>query len=165
MPDAVKTIQLLIAPVVMISACGLLCLALYNRLAAIVSRARAFHKERFDIEMKLAAPDPPAGMIGEHLRRRFDSLAEQADGVLARARKVRSALLAFLGVILCMLASSLALGLSLARPGFGGLALALFLAGVCLGCAGTLLAMLELTRALDPITMEYTAFEDPIPHA
>lgn len=30
MPEAVQTIQLLVAPVVMVSACGLLCLTLNN---------------------------------------------------------------------------------------------------------------------------------------
>lgn len=160
-PDTVKIIQLLVAPVVMISACGLLGLALYNRLHAIVTRARAFHKERFDVETKLVAeggiPDPT---VREHYRRRFESLEVQAEHVLRRAKLVRGALLAYLTVVLCMLASSLSLGLSLLAPAFAKVALALFLAGVVSAAAATLLSMKELLHALDPIALEYTAFED-----
>ena len=35
-----------VGPVIVISACGLLCLAFYNRLAAVVTRLRGFHRER-----------------------------------------------------------------------------------------------------------------------
>ncbi len=165
MPDSVKTIQFLIAPVVMISACGLLCLALYNRLAAIVSRARAFHKERFYIEVKLASPEPPPDPVVGHLRRRFNTLEEQAARILSRARRVRGAILALLGCILCMLVSSLTLGAALVWPAFDRAALGLFLLGDLLACLGILLAISEVLGALDPVTMEYTAFEDHLPHA
>lgn len=48
-------IHALVAPVVMISANGLICLALYNRLAAIVNRLRLFYREYFDTSTRLAA--------------------------------------------------------------------------------------------------------------
>ena len=44
--DWAKIINASVVPVVIISACGLLCLAFYNRLAAIVSRLRGFQRER-----------------------------------------------------------------------------------------------------------------------
>lgn len=60
MPDAVHTIQLLVAPVVMISAAGLVCLALYNRLATIVGRIRAIHKEEIDTLSRMSIAPAPA---------------------------------------------------------------------------------------------------------
>ena len=51
---ASEVIEILIGPVVMISANGLLCLAFYNRLANVMSRCRAINKERVDLETELA---------------------------------------------------------------------------------------------------------------
>ena len=44
-PEWTSIISLSVLPVVIISACGLLSLALYNRLAAVVSRLRSFQRE------------------------------------------------------------------------------------------------------------------------
>lgn len=162
MPSVLQTIQLLVAPVVMISACGLLCLALYNRLAAIVARARAFHKERFDAQARLAAttdpgaPDPTV----QHLRRRVELLDGQTDQILARAALVRNAVILLLATVICMLACSLALGLSLLASAFAGLALTFFLVGVATAIVAMILAITELCRALDPVLLESTVIDE-----
>mgnify|MGYP000923026210 CR=1 FL=1 len=44
--DWTKIISTSVVPVAIISACALLCLALYNRLASMVSRLRGFQRER-----------------------------------------------------------------------------------------------------------------------
>jgi hypothetical protein len=44
--DLTRIVSASVVPVVIISACGLLALAFYNRLAAIVSRLRGFQRER-----------------------------------------------------------------------------------------------------------------------
>ena len=54
--DWAKIISSSVVPVVIISACGLLCLAFYNRMAAIVSRLRGFQRERLRVQSK--TPDP-----------------------------------------------------------------------------------------------------------
>ena len=162
MPGALQTIQLLVAPVVMISACGLLCLALYNRLAAIVSRARAFHKERFDAQTRLDAIDAKTSgdPLAQHLRRRVELLDEQVDQILRRGALVRNSLILLLCTVLCMLGCSIALGLSILSHVFAGVALTLFLAGVGLAIVAMLLALLELRRALDPVLLESSAFDE-----
>ena len=48
MHEALQTIQSFVAPVVMISANGLLCLAFYNRMAAVIHRTREINRERFE---------------------------------------------------------------------------------------------------------------------
>lgn len=163
MRTALETIQLLVAPVVMISACGLLCLALYNRLAAMVSRARAFHKEQFDAATRLASARAQAedAALLQHLHRRVELLDTQVVGILRRAALVRGALILLLGTVLCMLACSLSLGLSLAVPVlFSRLALGLFLLGIAAMAGAIVLAIRELTRALDPVILEQTAFDE-----
>ena len=62
------------APVVLISANGLICLALYNRLAVVVGRVRSFSRERFDSLSALgsdpAIPVGPAGSSWSRWRHR-----------------------------------------------------------------------------------------------
>lgn len=168
MQNALATIQLLVAPVVMISACGLLCLALYNRLAAIVSRARTFHKERFDAlaQLERSAPgDAPVKTGGAlvktaPLRQRVDLLDAQVDQILWRGALVRNALMLLLATVLCMLGCSLALGLSILSRAFAGVALGLFVLGVVTAIAAIVCAIAELRRALDPVLLEATAIDE-----
>ena len=56
--DWAKIISASVVPVVIISSCGLLCLAFYNRLAAIVSRLRGFQRERLHEQELLHTPVP-----------------------------------------------------------------------------------------------------------
>src|SRR5690606_17379431 len=62
MDDWSKIISTGVGPIIVISACGLLCLAFYNRLAAVVTRMRAFHRERLhahDAMDRAATANPP----------------------------------------------------------------------------------------------------------
>lgn len=162
--SAVALVQSLIAPVVMISACGLLCLALYNRLAAIVNRARIFNKERHDLQIKLSmlgeqAPEP---VEVPEMRRRLGLLDAQAGQILMRGKMIRASLVALLATILCMLGCSMALGLS-AIPVLADsavwLALGFFVAGVASMAWSVWLAIKELGRALDPVAIEWREYD------
>jgi len=149
MPEPVEAIRLLVAPVVMISACGLLCLALYNRLAVIVARARAFNKERVECVHALRAdPDAP------HLAARVATLDHQFTVLLLRARLVRAALVALLTTVASMLFCSLALGLMTVVTWAGVAALTVFVVGIVTALAAVAFALLELRRALDPVSVE-----------
>jgi hypothetical protein len=162
MQDALEVIRILVAPVVMISAAGLICLALYNRLAAIVSRARAFHKERFDAVAKLSASSQAAlsATHCEHLRKRIAALDQQVEHILPRAKLIRNALICLLFSVVCMLACSLALGISMVVPWTGEIALVLFLLGVLVMIVSVLLALVELFGALDPVALEASSVDD-----
>src|SRR6476620_4889188 len=52
--DWSKVIAAGVGPIIVISACGLLCLAFYNRLAAVVTRLRSFHREQLQEQEILA---------------------------------------------------------------------------------------------------------------
>ncbi len=156
MNTPLQTIQLLVAPVVMISANGLICLALYNRLAAIVSRARAFHKEQFDALTELSAMglDEQGSLKARQLRTRVEGLGQQVGRILRRGRYLRNALMALQAAVLAMLLCSLALGLTTVVAGIESLPLILFILGVLAMAGGTVLAMRELREALEPVTAE-----------
>src|SRR3954467_3559041 len=93
--DASRIISAGVGPIIVISACGLLCLAFYNRLAAVVTRLRAFDRERLHEqealarEMKSATPDEfaqgrPRELIG--------MLEVQTRHVIRRAHFIRRTL-------------------------------------------------------------------------
>lgn len=144
----VQIIQTLVAPAVMISACGLLALAFYNRLAAIVGRARAFAHERYLARRQLHQADDP------DLAQRLKTLEDQVGRILRRARLMRAALYCLLMTVLLMLGCSLCLGVSLLVIDFESIALVCFLAGVGAMLIGIVFAVLELRHALDPVTVE-----------
>ncbi len=102
-------LQIVLAPVVLISACGLLCLALYNRFSNIISRARAFHREMFDCQTQLTKLGNPGSDLAAQLTDRIAILSGQTAQILARAAKIRAALFCLLLTIVCMLACSLLL--------------------------------------------------------
>jgi hypothetical protein len=161
MIQPLQTIQTFVAPVVVISANGLLCLAFYNRLTAVVSRMRTINKERFDLSTRLSArsDQSPDAMAAAHLRRRVEVLDELGHELLGRVRLVRDSLVYLLAAVLCMLASSLALGLTPLHPAFGSIALALFVVGIAVMMVGVLKSIQELRTALITLQFEHEMLE------
>lgn len=144
-----ESIRELVLPVVMISANGLICLALYNRLAAITARYRGFGREQFEMETRLleltdrASQSP--GLTGP-LRARLLQVANERSSSRLRARHIRNALILLLAAVIGMLSTSLllALGQETALPVL--LPLGSFLAAVGLMMAGVTLAIRELIQ-------------------
>jgi hypothetical protein len=157
---AIETIQWFVAPVVMISANGLLCLAFYNRMSSIVGRSRTINKERFELAIRhsglAATPDAPEAV---HLTRRIKILDELGHQLYDRARLIRATLISLLLSVVFMLASSLALGLSPLGDSLGWAALGLFVAGALAMMCGVVLAVQELRISLDPLLFEHEGME------
>lgn len=148
-----SVIAQLAAPVVMVSAGGLLCLALFNRLATLVARSRAFANERVVLLRALAEPAP--GVTGASLdRMRLEALEAHASRVLKRAALLRAALQCLLGGVLMMLASSGAIGLSLVSQRLWYVALVAFGVGLIAMASGVVLVMAELAQALRDVKLE-----------
>ena len=151
------TIRELAMPVVMISANGLICLALYNRLAAITSRLRRYYRERFDVDMRLAAdPGPGAHSVGveSRLRDRLTTIDQQCLLVLGRARQIRNALILLLASVVGMLFIMLLIGLTYELPFLAPLAVVTFVGSVIVMMCGVSLAIGELVMYLDPLHSE-----------
>lgn len=146
-----------VVPVVIISACGLLCLAFYNRLGSIVSRLRAFQRERIQEQEWLLEHDRPGGEAPQIVARHQQFLAVleiQTVRVTRRARLIRNTLMCLLGAIAALLLCSLASGLSVPFPAARYSAVAMFLGGVALILLAMIFAMMEIHRALEPIELE-----------
>ena len=160
--DPAKFIGTAVVPGVMISACGLFCLALYNRLGNIVSRLRALSRERMrgeEMARPLAIAEPDERGEGHFARWARRMLGRGSQGVLGRARLVRDALSCLIGAVLCMALCSLAGGLATLWAPSAYLALAFFLAGDLLIVLGLGLALWELRLALRPVEIESRMIE------
>jgi hypothetical protein len=159
MAGTVEIIHTLVAPVVMISAQGLICLALYNRLAAVVGRLRLFSREQFETQTRLAgmAPEQQDSALARKLQTRLAALNGQYSGIIRRARLLRNALILLQAAVLAMLLCTLMLGLSLALPGVEAWSLAPFFIGVLATAGAIVLSIRELAFALDRVKAERAA--------
>ncbi|MDZ4818710.1 MAG: DUF2721 domain-containing protein [Planctomycetota bacterium] len=153
---ASEVIDILIGPVVMISANGLLCLAFYNRLANVMCRCRAINKERVDLATELAARSAEQLKYPRALqwKRRAEVLDAVGGQLFRRAWWVRRVLYCLLLAVLCLLACSLTLGFSLMVPSMASASLAFFILGTLMMMLGGVVAIKELHLALDPLLFE-----------
>ena len=155
--DWSKIISAGVGPIIVISACGLLCLAFYNRLAAVITRLRAFHRERLQEQSALSrernSANPNEAQVVRH-QEILGMLQVQSDSVGRRARLIRRCLQCLLMTIICLSLCSIAVGFSVAWPAALYVAVPLFILGLLLLIAGVAYAMIELRLALDPIELE-----------
>lgn len=157
-----RIISAAVVPAVLISACGLLCLAFYNRLGVVLARLRALEDESLKGQEALL-PTPGAGeterITRERRRQGIEVLGREMDELMLRARWVRGTLFSLLSAIACLVLCSLAAGLGvLWRPALnasGGF----FIAGMLCVLTGVVCAMRELIVAFRPIEMHHEFVE------
>ena len=145
-----------VGPIIVISACGLLCLAFYNRLAAVVTRLRAFHREQLHEQEALGRCRQNGSDAADLVRHQemLGMLSVQIDHVTRRARLIRYTLACLLLTIACLAACSLAVGLTTVAPALVYVAVPLFVVGLLLVITAVVFAMLELKYAVDPVNLE-----------
>ncbi len=152
-----QLITLILAPVVLISACGLLCLTFYNRQAILTSRIRSFNAERFDLMAKmkrLPAELSPADSETSAWPARLKGLEIQTQAILYRARLIRRTLVCLVSCIIGMLLCSLTLGLGLIIPHLNFVALSFFILGMLSMLVAMITALMELSLSLKPVSLE-----------
>ena len=147
-----EIIQPILAPAVMFSAGGLLCLAQFARFNTIIGQVRAFDRERLAILREMADAD---SNHRELLDQRCVGLETQSEGVLAHAVIVRNALRFLVGGILLMVLCSLAVGASLVFPPFITGAIVFFVLGLISTFVGLCLVFVELGVSMKPLNSEH----------
>ncbi|MGQ9682215.1 MAG: DUF2721 domain-containing protein [Anaerolineae bacterium] len=138
MPSTVTvTIQTILAPAVMISACGLLLLGLQNRYGRINDRLRALARERVQLLPERTDPLAAARLI---------AIEKQLPDLLRRLRRQRDAVLCFFWAVVAFVLDSLLIALQFVASGAAvrALVLLVFMAGMILVLAGALLAAGEI---------------------
>ena len=147
-PEWPSVISVSVVPVVIISACGLLSLAFYGRLAALVARLRTFQREMLREQEKWAKEGP-----GDH-QQLLEVLRTQTLQVTERARLIRRALLFFLSAVAILIVCSLTLVTSWFFPPAAFLAAVFFIAGLLAMLGGVISAMMELRESLEQVELE-----------
>jgi len=146
-----QTLQPLLAPVVMISACGLMILSLNTRVMTVKGRVRQFHLDRLNI--RDAAKE--AGLASDTQRLRFEGVGEHSVDLLRRLQLLRYALMCLVLCVVGMLTCSLLIGVSLLVPPVVYAAVASFIAGLLAMLIGALLFLAELRIALRDVIDEH----------
>jgi hypothetical protein len=149
-----RVISASVVPVVIISACGLLCLAFYNRLATIVSRLRGFQRVRLHERERLRGGADPDAADAQVRRRLLDLLEAQTSRVTRRAKLIRRTLMFLLLAIALLIACCLLLAVSVVVPRAAVMAVPVLLLGMLSMLAGIVTAMTELKSSLEPAELE-----------
>jgi hypothetical protein len=160
-PEWPSVISVSVVPVVIISACGLLSLAFYGRLAALVARLRIFQREMLREQEKWAKEGP-----GDR-QQLLEVLRTQTLQITERARLIRRALQFFLTAVAILIVCSLTLVTSWFFPPAAVLAAMFFVAGLLSMLGGVISAMLELRESLEQVELEgrfvFQAVEPSLP--
>ena len=148
-----EALQPLLAPVVLISACGLMIMALNARTMTSKSRIRQLHHERLEICEKAGE----RGHATATQRLRYEGVGSQSTNLLCRLRLMRAALMCMVGCVVLMLLSSILIGLDglNSDAGFEKLAIFTFVAGILSMLAGAVTFFLELRLSLKEVAYEH----------
>ena len=148
-----RTIQLILAPVVMVTACAILAGGLLTRYAAINDRLRAIVRERLDL-LRTASAGNAAASAGNAAAAPLDALAAerlqeleaQVPSLLHRHQQARDALLAVYGASLIFIFDMFVITLAATLGGawLATAVLIVFLLGVAALFAGLLVTVLEV---------------------
>jgi len=149
---AVEAIQAILAPAIMVSACGLLLLGLLNRYTMIMSRIRALSEERRHL---VRATTPPAEAVPLEVAR-LASVMRQLEDLLDRVRLLRNAVMCQVVAVGCFVLTSLLLGLRVAGPGWLKLShpVPVFVIGMAVLFAGVVFEGTDVVRAYRTIRLE-----------
>ena len=147
-----KTIQLILAPVVLVTACAIMTTGLLARYAAINDRLRAIARERLDLLRAGAGQAQRDAFTVE----RLEELDAQAPGLLHRHTQARQALLGVYGAVLIFIGDMFVIALAAATglDWLADLVLLVFLAGVAALFVGVLLTLLEVRTSHQAVHYE-----------
>lgn len=154
--SAVQIIQLMLAPAVMINACGLLLLGINNKYSLVVNRIRLLNEEKRRLMIKIGEKSPTTD---DNVR--LESIAVQISALVYRAKLVRNSVLCYTIAVALFVSTSLVLGvssvLSLGKLNF--LIITTFLLGMSFVIIGIVFAAFETKKGYDIISYEVKAHE------
>jgi hypothetical protein len=143
-------LALSVTPGILVSACGVISTALYNRMGVILARIRSYHQKKIEI---LSSHDPHRVVYPESLLNMIDA---QIVAVTAKAKMIQKGLYSLLSAIIAFLLCSIFAGIAIVYEWFGIVAIASGLVAVCLFIRGLRWAVREVTCAISPLEEEAT---------
>lgn len=151
--DILQLLTASVTPVVLISACGLITLALYNRLGAILARLRAFHQQK--LELLKECDDRES----DDCQTSLSMVDSQIEKVTLKAKIVQKGLYCLLSAVVAFLLCSTFAAVGVLNEQFSMIALGMHFVGLLLFLGGIGWAIRELTLSLTPLDEENAYLE------
>jgi ribose/xylose/arabinose/galactoside ABC-type transport system permease subunit len=152
----VQIIQLMLAPGLMISACGLLLLGMNNKYSLVVNRIRLLNEERRKALRKI---DDPEFSSRENIR--IESISQQLQILTYRVKLVRNAVLSYTIAVALFVITSLLIGfgylLDITR--LNSFITTLFLLGMISVLCGAIFAAYETYKGYEIVKYELDSEE------
>lgn len=147
----VQIIQLMLAPGIMISACGLLLLGMNNKYSLVVNRIRLLNEERRKIINKTNDND-----FNYHENLRLESISLQITKLVYRVKLVRNAVLSYTTAVALFVLTSLFIGFSFLFDWtkLNSLITVLFLLGMVSVLCGVIFAAYETYKGYEIVNFE-----------
>lgn len=154
--NALQIIQLMVAPAVMISACGLLLLGINNKYSLVVNRIRMLNEEKRKLMIRIGESE---ASTEDNVR--LESTSVQITALVFRAKLVRNTVLCYTSAVALFVLTSLLLGVSsfLAIGKLNYFIILAFLLGMLFVFIGVFFAGLETKKGYDIISYEVKAHE------
>ena len=144
----VQLIQGMLAPGLMISACGLLLLGMNNKYSLVVNRIRLLNEEKrglFHLEK-----------MDENQTSRLSNIELQISHLISRISLVRMAVFSYSVAVALFIVSSVLIGLTLNKntPAFDWLIMSFFYAGMLAVFTGIVFAAIEVWKGYRIVKIE-----------
>jgi hypothetical protein len=149
--SVIQAIQLILAPGVMISACGLLLLGISNKFTSVLNRIRILTDEKRKTILGAAERD----FLPSELQR-IESITRQVAGLLVRAQLIRNSVFCYLCAVGLFVVTSLLIGADYFVPmlQLRYLILGTFLSGMVVVFVGVIFGVLDTTKGFNIVKFE-----------
>lgn len=153
---SVNLIQAMLAPGIMISACGLLLLGTNNKYSLVVNRIRVLEEEKRRL-LSAKKREP----IDEEQSRRLNSIQMQVAKFAFRVKLVRNTVFFYTLSVAFFILASLSIGADffLSTTKLESLSVTLFLLGMCSVLAGVIFAAKEVWKGYEIVKIEIVESE------
>jgi hypothetical protein len=152
----VQLIQGMLAPGLMISACGLLLLGMNNKYSLVVNRIRLLNEEKRKIFHQVK--------IDENDSNRISNIELQISHLIERISLVRNAVFSYSLAVALFIVSSVLIGLTINKnaQAFEWLIVAFFYAGMFAVFVGVVFAAIEVWKGYRIVKIEISEVYKPI---
>jgi hypothetical protein len=149
--SVIQAIQLILAPGVMINACGLLLLGISNKFTSVLNRIRALTEEKRKMILNAAERD-----FYPIENQRIESISRQVADLLYRAQLIRNSVFCYLGAVGLFVATSLLIGADYFVPllQLRYLILGAFLTGMIIVFIGVIFGVRDTMKGFNIVKFE-----------
>lgn len=152
----IHLIQGMLAPGLMISACGLLLLGMNNKYSLVVNRIRLLNEEKRKIFHQ--------ERIDEIDSNRLSNIELQISHLIGRISLVRNAVISYSLAVALFIVSSVLIGVTISKqtPSFDWLIVAFFYAGMFAVFLGIIFAAIEVWKGYRIVKIEISEIYKPV---